>query len=138
MFTSCGMFETGNRNLYYWGGSRNGVTLYEALTYRDYKKQSPQAICELVCAYEDMVKHPGELRQVPPPGICAEYGYFLLKPETAEYFSEYATKSQRRYFDCTDYAAYFSERGKELLLLEIEYYPESATFLAPLIKILAR
>ena len=131
---SCG----GPSTLYYWGGVQNGTTTYEHLTYKDYKTQSPEAICQLICAYEDMVLHPGGTRAVPPPGICAEYGYLLLQPNTAVAFSEKATAGQRRYFSGTDYATLFYEHGKEMLQKELEYYPESRQFIEPLIKKLAQ
>jgi len=132
--SSCGITNT----LYYWGGDRNNTTVYELLTYKDYKSQTPQAICGLIYTYEDMIKNPGGLRQLPPPGICAEYGYLILLPETASTFTEYATKKQKSVFESSDYAAIFAERGKEMLNKEIEYYPESSQFILPLIKKLTR
>lgn len=134
LLSSCGV-----TTLYYWGGGEGGTTTYENLSYNDYKRQSPDAVCKLICVYEDMVSHPGGTRQVPPPGICAEYGYLLLQSATAQTFAENATRSQKRVFDDTDdYAALFSERGKEMLQKEIEYYPESRQFIEPLIQKLAR
>ena len=88
--------------------------------------------------YEDMVTYPGGTRRVPPPGICAEYGYMLLIPENAAIFAEHATAIQRRSFASTDYAAFFPEKGKEMLQKEIELYPESAKFIAPLIERLCK
>lgn len=132
--SSCGV----SNSLYYWGGSQNGTTAYENLAYQSYDKQTPKSICNLVAVYENMVTKPGGTRQVPPPGICAEYGYLLLKPETAEIFLNNATASQKKLFDSDDYASLFSEHGKEMLQKEIELYPESAKFIEPLIKKLAR
>ena len=131
--SSCGLVST-PEPLYYWGSTVNGASEYENLTYRDYKKQSPEAICQLICAYEKMVKHPGGTRKVPPPGVCAEYGYLLLLPETAVAFSEKASTAQRQVFEGNDYAALFNERAKEVLQMELELYPESRTFLEPLVK----
>lgn len=71
---------------------------------------------------------------MPPPGICAEYGYMLLNPENAEIFAKYATAKQKRIYPKTDYASYFAERGKEMMLMEIELYPESSKFVTPLIE----
>ena len=85
-----------------------------------------------------MVTNPGGTRQVPPPGICAEYGYLLLQPETADTFMNNATSAQKKLFLSQDYNALFLERGKEMLEKEIEYYPESAKFIRPLIKKLVR
>ncbi|OQB70762.1 MAG: hypothetical protein BWX93_00588 [Bacteroidetes bacterium ADurb.Bin139] len=132
--TSCGM----TKPLYYWGGEANNASVYEHLTYKDYRSQTPQAICALIYAYEDMVRNPGGSRQIPPPGICAEYGYLILQPGTAATFTEYATKKQKNLFQGSDYAAIFTERGQELLNKEMEYYPESSLFILPLLKKLAR
>jgi len=132
--TSCGM----TKPLYYWGGVANNASVYEHLTYKDYRSQTPQAICALIYAYEDMVRNPGGSRQIPPPGICAEYGYLILQPGTAATFTEYATKKQKNLFQGSDYAAIFTERGQELLNKEMEYYPESSLFILPLLKKLAR
>lgn len=118
--------------LYYWG-SNGTPTKYEQLAYLQSEKQTPKSICDLVCLYEDMVSHPGGTRKTPPPGICAEYGYLLLQPSTAEYFAQYATSRQRKLFG-SDIAASFLERGLEMLAKEMELYPESAKFIAPLLK----
>ena len=75
---------------------------------------------------------------MPPPGICAEYGYMLLIPENATIFTEHATAMQRKTFASGDYASFFPEKGKELLQKEIELYPESAKFIAPLIERLCK
>lgn len=131
--SSCGTTTT--PSLYYWGGSAgNGASVYEDLTYMDYKTQSAEAVCKLVCAYENMISNPGGTRKVPPPGICAEYGYLLLQPETATIFTENASDAQRKYFEGTEYANMFFERGQEVLKMELELYPESRKFLEPLIK----
>ena len=127
---SCGTTSS----LYYWGGVQNGATTYEHLAYKNYDKQTPESICKLICMYEDVVTNPGGIRRMPPPGICAEYGYMLLIPENAEIFAKHATSMQRRTFASTEYATFFPEKGKELMLKEIELYPESAKFIAPLIE----
>lgn len=131
--SSCGV-----PSLYYWGGEQNGTTAYENLVYKDYKTQTPEAICNLVCLYEKMVSNPSDTRQAPPPGICAEYGYLLLLPSTAEAFTQKATPQQRRFFSGSDYSLIFMEKGKEMLQKEMELYPESQQFIAPLIKKIAR
>lgn len=129
MLSSCG-----TASLYYWGGVSNGATAYEHVAYKSYDKQTPESICKLVVVYEDMVKHPTGTRLMPPPGICAEYGYLLLQPETAEVFAKSATTAQKKVFEGTDYNMLFRQRGEEMLKMEIELYPESAKFIAPLIK----
>ena len=131
---SCGSTSS----LYYWGGVQNRATTYENLAYKNYDKQTPESLCKLICMYEDIVSNPGGIRKMPPPGICAEYGYMLLIPENANIFAEYATSMQKRTFLSTDYASFFPERGKEMMLKEIELYPESAKFIAPLIERLCK
>lgn len=125
-------------SLYYWGGTQNGTTAYENLAYNSYRKQTPESLCRLICAYEDIVSNPDGTRRVPPPGICAEYGYILLNPENATIFAEHATAMQRRTFASVNYASFFPERGKEMLQKEIELYPESAKFISPLIERLCK
>lgn len=125
--------------LYYWGGSHykfNGsASAYEDNAYNYYVKQTPEAICALIVSYEDMVKHPGGIREVPPPGICAEYGYLLLMPNTASIFAEHATASQKSVFEGhTDYIAFFSNYAGELFEKELELYPESQAFIKPLVE----
>ena len=132
--TSCGLTSS----LYYWGGTQNGATTYENLAYKNYDKQTPESICQLICMYEDVVTYPGGSRRMPPPGICAEYGYMLLIPENAEIFAKHATAMQKRTFDSSEYATFFPEKGKQLMLKEIELYPESAKFIAPLVERLCK
>lgn len=132
--TSCGV----TASLYYWGGTHNGFTEYDHLAYKHTDKQTPEYICKLICMYEDMVSNPGGTRMVVPPGICAEYGYMLLNPDNAQIFAEHATGAQKKMFRSSDYAALFPELGKEMLLKEIELYPESAKFLEPLIERLCK
>lgn len=125
-------------DLYSWGGYRNKTSAYEDYAYQYYHRQTPESLCNLIACYEELVSTPGGSRQVPPPGICAEYGYLLLLPETAVTFTNHATRSQKRLFAVNDYAALFQEKGKKLLLMEIELYPESALFIKPILKKLAR
>ncbi len=136
--TSCGLFSSSSSDLYYWGGTSDGTTVYEDLSYQRYKTQTPESLCELICGFEDMVQNPGGVRQTPPPGICAEYGYILLLPETASTFAQSATEKQKKCFERSDYEAFFAEYGLELLEREVKYYPEAAKFIEPLIKRLAR
>jgi hypothetical protein len=131
------LVSCGSQRLYYWGSSSmfdKGTTRYENLAYRNYDQQSPESLCELICLYEDMVTNPGGTRGVVPPGICAEYGYLLLQPSTAEVFEQHATRNQRRHFSATSYGTLFASRGEEMLKKEMELYPESAAFIAPLLK----
>ena len=119
--------------LYYWG-SNGETTLYEELAYQHYDKQTPESICKLVCLYEDMTLNPGGTRMAIPPGICAEYGFLLLQPETANIFATNATKRQKKMFSSSNYSVLFAEKGIQMLEKEMTLYPESATFITPLLK----
>lgn len=114
--------KTGNRLTYYWGQ-------YENNTYDFYKKHSPQALCDMMVMYQDLITNAGGSRNVPPPGVCAEFGYLLLTPENVNTYVQNASKQQLKRFSSDDYAAY----GVMLLQKEIEYYPESAQFLKPIL-----
>lgn len=126
--------------LYYWGGSQvkmNSTTsIYEDLAYKNYRQKTPQITCSLICAYEDMVQNPGGMRKVPPPGICAEYGYLLMIPESASTFAENATEKQKKVFagQDGDYRTLFSRKAGEMFELEMKYYPESQVFIKPLVE----
>lgn len=132
LLSSCG-----SSRMYYWGSTPmfdNGTSRYEELAYRNYDRQTPESICELLCLYDDMVKHPGGQRGVVPPGICAEYGYLLMLPSTAEAFEKHATSRQKKIYSSSDYATEFPKMGEEMLKKEMELYPESAKFIEPLLK----
>lgn len=133
MLASCSTTKTYSE-LYYWGGKQKNVSTYENLSYEDYKKQTPEAVCNLLCAFHDMVNYTKSYRGVPAPGICAEYGYLLLKPTTAEYFAAAATNAQKKVFGNVNYSEYFNGKGLEMLEKEMELYPESKAFLEPLLK----
>lgn len=126
LLSSC---ETEERLSYNWGKNSSGISAYENATYEYYKKLSPESLCELLVMYEDIISNPGGSRDVPPPGVCAEFGYLLLKPENVASYEHYATKAQLKAFSREDYAAY----GVKLLQMEMEYYPESVQFLKQII-----
>ena len=116
--------------LYNWGGESDGVTQYERLTYRTSAKQSPESICAMLVLYEQMVSRPGGYRQVPPPGICAEYAWLLAQPETAVAFTEHATAKQKASLGFA--VSEFRDRSRDLFEREMDYYPESVRFIKPL------
>lgn len=97
-FTSC---TTTTPALYGWDN-------YVDASYKYYKKQTPEAKAELIKTYEDMINRPKGSRRVVPPGICAEYGYFLLQNGK-------------------------KDEGLAMLQKEKELYPESKTFMDRLI-----
>lgn len=124
--------------LYNYGGMQYAGTYYENIVYNNEKNMTPETLCALVVGYEDIIQHPTGLRKVPPPGICAEYGYLLLKPETATTFAQNATDVQKNWYKTEDYPAFFKSRGIEMLKKEIEIYPESKTFIEPFIEKLSK
>lgn len=127
LLSSCGPTA---RVLYNWGGETDGVTEYERVSYRTAAKQSPESICAMLVMYERLVSRPGGWRQVPPPGICAEYAWLLAQPETATLFAEHASKNQKSSLGFTP--EQFQERSRELFEMEMQYYPESILFIKPL------
>ena len=130
LFSSCATMT-----LYDWGGTgMRSASAYEQLTYNHYDKQTPESFCSLLCLYEKMVTRPGGSRKMPPPGICAEYGYMLLLPQAAETFLNHASSAQRAQFKDRDIASYFHGRGTEMVEKEIALYPESVVFIRPLLK----
>lgn len=134
LFCSCAEIRP---TLYNWGynSTSNNASEYESLLYKNYHTQTPESVCALLCQYEYMVTHPGGQRKVVPPGICAEYAYLLLNPETPNTFLNYASKKQKETFGAmSDYSAMFREKGLQLFQKEMELYPESSVFIEPLAK----
>lgn len=126
--TSCG-----TTSLYYWGYSMQGASAYEALSYKRADKESPKSICKVIEMYENLLAHPGGYRQVPPPGICAEYAHMLLQPETMDIFYKNATASQISSFERSIYGSSPFEKAVKLFEKEMELYPESIQFVLPLL-----
>ena len=115
--------------LYYWG---TGVLNYENLSYRRYDKDTPKVMCQAIVMYEDMLMHVGGSRQVPPPGICAEYAHMLLQEDVMSLFYEHATVAQKKRFENSPYGSDAYVKAMKLLEKEIELYPESTQFIRPL------
>ena len=127
-FTSCG-----TTSLYYWGYSTQGTSAYEALSYKRTDKESPQVICKVIEMYENLLAYPGGSRQVPPPGICAEYAYMLMQPDIINIFNSNATPYQTRVFNESSYGNNPTSKAIKLFEQEITLYPESAQFILPLL-----
>jgi hypothetical protein len=88
--------------LYNWKG-------YDDAVYAYTKASDEKSVENLIKIYEKLIKKSGGTRQVPPPGVYADYGYILIKKgETA--------------------------KGKELLIKETVLYPESKVFIDRIIK----
>lgn len=96
--SACGM----QRSLYSWHA-------YNGRLYNYVDKRSPKSLEALVGEYEKIIERQSGLRKMPPPGICAEYGYLLLQ------------KGEK-------------EKGLAMLELEIQHYPESKVFIQRIIE----
>jgi len=93
---------TTTKPLYDWKG-------YDDAVYAYTKTSDEKSIGNLIKIYEKLINKSGGSREVPPPGICADYGYILLKKgETT--------------------------KGKELLVKETILYPESKQFVDRILK----
>ncbi len=96
--SSCGV----SNKLYNWQN-------YEHTSYAYSKKHSPEAEAKLMETYKKLMETQNVGRKVVPPGMCAEYGYMLIKQgKNAE--------------------------GIALLEKEISLYPESEKFIGRIIK----
>ncbi|MCK9344174.1 MAG: DUF4810 domain-containing protein [Massilibacteroides sp.] len=98
ILTSCGTVQP----LYDWKA-------YENVSYLYYKQQTPEAEAKLVKNFESMIAKPGGSTHKVPPGIYAEYGYYLLNHNQ-------------------------KEKGLKMMAVEIDLYPESKSFVERIIK----
>lgn len=95
LFASC---VSAPPTLYNW-------STYETASYKYLKNADEASLTELMTVYETIINGQEKtIRQTVPPGICADYGYFLLK------------------------AGKINE-GKAMLKKEIELYPESKKYI---------
>ena len=118
------------KTLYYWGKTdMNGVPSYDKNLYDSYKRETPKALCELICTLDDMVCHPIGTRQVPPPGICAEYGYLLYQEEAMTTFDQNATNTQKKQMTQSPYGSDYKQGAIKLFQMEMANYPVSVKFL---------
>jgi len=88
--------------LYNWKG-------YDDAVYAYTKTGDEKSVENLIKIYEKLIKKSGGTRQVPPPGICADYGYIMIK------------KGE-------------NSKGIELLTKETVLYPESKQFVDRILK----
>lgn len=93
---------TTTQPLYNWRG-------YDDAVYAYTKASDEKSNENLIKIYEKLILKSGGTRQVPPPGVCADYGYVLIKK------GEIA-------------------KGKELLVKETVLYPESKMFIDRVLK----
>lgn len=88
--------------LYNWKG-------YDDAVYNYTKLADERSVEQLMVIYEKLIKNSGGTRNVPPPGVCGDYGYLLVKKGEIE-------------------------KGKELLRKETVLYPESKPFIDRILK----
>ena len=83
---------------------------YQDKSYNYLKNNQEKDLQELLETYKKIIDKQEGTRNVPPPGICADYGYLLLvNGKTSE--------------------------GKALLMREVELYPESKIFIDRILKL---
>jgi hypothetical protein len=88
--------------LYSWGR-------YQSAAYSYTKNNTDENAAKLGEAYQYVISHPGGIRKVAPPGVCADYGYLLFR--------------QGKTKEALDY-----------LKMETGLYPESTVFIGRIIK----
>lgn len=119
------------KSLYSWG--KNGYagignpTSYELAVNYYYRTKSQESMVKLADVYEYMIAHPGGTSQRVPPGIYAEYGYFLMQPDVQTALQDSKNK------DVKMAPEELYNKGVRLINKEIELYPESGVFLTPLL-----
>jgi hypothetical protein len=102
LITSC----TVQKPLYSYGK-------YEALSYNYLKNSDEKSTQDLIDSYKSIIEKQTGIRNVPPPGLYADYAFVLLQVgKTVE--------------------------GKALLLKEVELYPESKIFIDRILKMLEK
>jgi hypothetical protein len=77
---------------------------YNQDSYNHLKKSDDKSQDKLLKTYEKMIAKPKGTRGVPPPGVYADYGFFLISLDRME-------------------------KGEAMLEKEIELYPESKVFI---------
>lgn len=88
--------------LYNWNGYDNAVYAYT-------KRSDEKSVESLMEIYAKLIQNSGGTRNVPPPGVCADYGYLLIQGGKVE-------------------------EGKKLLVQETVLYPESKQFIDRILK----
>ena len=93
---------TTQKPLYNWKG-------YDDAVYAYTKTSDEQSMERLIKIYDKLINKPSGTRKTPPPGVCADYGYILVKKGDIS-------------------------KGKDLLVKETILYPESKPFIDRIIK----
>jgi len=99
LMASCGPSQ---KTLYNWGS-------YQQESYDYVKNSTDSSLDDLLKSYEGILNKQGGTRKTIPPGICADYGYLLVKR---------GRKAE----------------GIAMMKKEVALYPESATFMSRIIK----
>ncbi|MEI6556669.1 MAG: DUF4810 domain-containing protein [Paludibacter sp.] len=82
---------------------------YESTSYNYLKASNDQTSAELLKSYQEIINKQNGTRGVVPPGVYADYGFLLLQLNK-------------------------TKEGKEMLMKEIELYPESKVFIDRILK----
>jgi len=93
---------TTTKELYDWKG-------YDDAVYSYTRNRDEKSLENIVNVYNKLISNRVGSRNMPPPGICADYGYILIENGNLE-------------------------KGKELLIKETELYPESKIFIDRILK----
>ncbi|MEE2953875.1 MAG: DUF4810 domain-containing protein [Bacteroidota bacterium] len=96
------------KTLYTWGGKKYA---YSKTSYKYLKASNEETSERLTKTYEKIINDQKGTRKVPPPGILADYGFLLLQQNK-------------------------TEEGKQMLMKEIELYPESEIFITRILKMI--
>lgn len=86
---------------------------YETLSYNYLKNSDEKSTQDLIDAFKAIIEKQTGTRNVPPPGLYADYAFILLQIGK-------------------------TEDGKALLQKEVELYPESAIFIDRILNMLER
>lgn len=82
---------------------------YDDAVYAYTKRADEKSVESLMGIYVKLIENSGGSRKVPPPGVCADYGYLLIQNGK-------------------------TQEGKELLVKETVLYPESKLFVDRILK----
>lgn len=125
-------------HLYGWGAEYRYTNASERVVHEYLDLRRPEAVCSLICVYEDMTSSLLGGRKVPPPGVCADYAYLISQQDVVDTFIRYATPLQKKRFKTDDLEKYFSARAGELIDAELRLYPESRTMIERLFDVKGR
>lgn len=86
---------------------------YEALSYNYLKNSDEKSTQDLMDSYKNILENQTGTRNVPPPGLYADYAFVLFQVGK-------------------------TEEGKAMLLKEVELYPESKILIDRILNMLER